>query len=61
VTLVLEGASTQATEEDASRTSAREVFEAMLDDALKPRERAKRIAGATGLDPRDVYERLAKR
>lgn len=61
VTVVLEGTGAEVEPDDAATTAARDVLDAMLDDGLKPRERAKRIAAATGLDPRDVYERLSKR
>ena len=60
VTVVLEGTTAAAADESDVR-AARAVLHAMLDDSLKPRERAKRIAAATGLEPREVYERLSKR
>lgn len=56
VTLVVEG--TTRTLPDAAHQAAREVLETMLDPTLKPRERAKRIAKATGLDTQTLYDRL---
>lgn len=63
VTVVLEGRSQSEAEQDDSEDvrRARAVLDAMLDAAARPRERAKRIAEATGLDAREVYERLSRR
>lgn len=60
VTVVLEGTRAPAQGED-ERAPARAVLDAMLDGRLKPRERARRIADATGLEAREVYRRLSGR
>lgn len=59
VTVVLAG--TRRAAEDPAQTAARAVWEAVSDGSLKPRERAKRIARLTGLEPRAVYEALGRR
>ena len=59
VTVVLEGRRAAPVEEDEAQVAARTVLDAMLDPALKPRERARVVAGVTGLDARDVYRRLS--
>ncbi len=56
VTLVIDGASASADHEQ--RDAARAVLEVMLDPALKPRPRARALAELTGLDARELYERL---
>lgn len=58
VTVVVEGTATAADRADRESERAREVLDAMLDETARPRAKAKRIAAATGLDPRDVYDRL---
>lgn len=61
VCVVLEGAGSETTaSQDAGEAGARAVLEAMLDASLKPRARAKRVAELTGLDAKEVYERLSK-
>jgi 16S rRNA (cytidine1402-2'-O)-methyltransferase len=59
VTVVLGGAATRA-REDPTQAAARAVWDALWDPGLRPREKAKKIAAATGLDARAVYERLAR-
>ena len=44
--------------EAESRDAARAVLEVMLDPSLKPRPRARALAELTGLDARELYERL---
>lgn len=57
VTVVLAG--TQAAPaEDPGETAARALWALVCDPALRPREKAKRIAALTGLDARAVYEQL---
>ena len=41
-----------------TRDAARAVLEVMLDPSLKPRPRARALAELTGLDARELYERL---
>jgi 16S rRNA (cytidine1402-2'-O)-methyltransferase len=63
VTVVIEGAGpdTEDTSElDPAQQAARAVLDAMLDTSLKPRARAKVIASLTGLDARELYDRLIK-
>ncbi len=56
VTVVVDGGAGVA---DADRyASARAVLDAMLDPSLKPRPRARALAELTGLDARELYERL---
>lgn len=60
VSVVLQG--TDATvAKDAAHRSAQAVLDAMLDPDARPRDKAKRIAEATGLDARAIYERLSGR
>lgn len=63
VTVVLEGAPVEEQGEvdvaEREREAARATLDALIDPALKPRARAKKIAELTGLDPREVYERLS--
>ena len=40
---------------------ARSTLDALLDPSCKPRERAKRLAELTGLDARELYDRLRGR
>ena len=58
VTLVIEGAVAKTTEDDPVQQSARAVLDVMLNPALKPRARAKALAELTGLDARELYDRL---
>ncbi|MCA9713859.1 MAG: rRNA small subunit methyltransferase 1 [Myxococcales bacterium] len=59
MTVVIEGRpSVEEAPEDDARAAARAVWDALHDDALKPRQRAKRIAALTGLENRVVYEQL---
>ncbi len=60
VTVVLAGLETLASEPtlDARAEGAKAALEAMLDAGLKPRARAKVLAELTGLDAREIYERL---
>ena len=61
VTLVLEGppARDEARDDaDPGQQAARAVLDAMLDPSLKPRARAKALAELTGLDARELYDRL---
>lgn len=60
VTLVLEGAPERDRSEDPERQAARAVLEVMLEPSLKPRARAKALAALTGLDARELYDRLRK-
>jgi 16S rRNA (cytidine1402-2'-O)-methyltransferase len=46
--------------EDPGQQAARAVLEVMLDPSLKPRARAKALAKLTGLDARELYERLSR-
>jgi len=58
VTVVVERstrASTQAHDDQCRR--AREVLDIVLDSALTPRQRAKRLAELTGMDARDIYDK----
>jgi 16S rRNA (cytidine1402-2'-O)-methyltransferase len=59
VTLVLEGLPEPTEAPDPAGEGARAVFEAIVDPDLRPRERAKRIAAVTGIDAREVYDRLS--
>lgn len=56
VTVVIEG-NTAALDAE-SQDAARAVLEVLLDPSLKPRPRARALADLTGLDAREVYERL---
>jgi 16S rRNA (cytidine1402-2'-O)-methyltransferase len=60
VTLVLEGPPDTAgdADDDPATTAARALLEVMLDPSLKPRARAKALAELTGLDARELYDRL---
>lgn len=58
VTVIVEGRSPAEIETDPARASANAVLELMLDKSLKPRARAKALAELTGLDARELYERL---
>ncbi len=62
VCVVLEGAGTaHGAEADADpHADARRVFELMGDASLKPRARAKALAELTGLDAREIYDRLSR-
>lgn len=55
VTVVVDGGPGKEAE---SRDAARSVLDVMLDPALKPRPRARALAELTGLDARELYERL---
>lgn len=59
VTVVLEGTRSGGPAKAEAHAEARAVLEAMLDPGAKPRQRAKRIAEVTGLDPREIYERMS--
>ncbi len=54
--MVVEGNTAQADAE--SQDAARAVLDVMLDASLKPRPRARALADLTGLDARELYERL---
>ncbi len=56
VTVVVEGAPSSASDE--RKATARAVLETMLDPGLKPRPRARKLAELTGLDARELYDRL---
>jgi 16S rRNA (cytidine1402-2'-O)-methyltransferase len=58
VTVVIEGAEPAVTQDNPAREAARAVLDAMLDPSLKPRARAKALAELTGLDARELYDRL---
>jgi 16S rRNA (cytidine1402-2'-O)-methyltransferase len=58
VTVVIEGAVATERSDDPVRAAARAVLEVMLDSTLKPRARAKALAELTGLDAREIYDRL---
>lgn len=59
VTVVIEGAlASEREQQDLARAAARAVLEVMLDRSLKPRARAKALAELTGLDARELYDRL---
>lgn len=58
VTVVIEGAVAAASDDDPARTAARAVLDVMQDRSLKPRARAKALAELTGLDARELYDRL---
>jgi 16S rRNA (cytidine1402-2'-O)-methyltransferase len=59
VTVVIEGpTATTAPKEDPAEQAARAVLDVMLDASLKPRARAKALAELTGLDARELYDRL---
>jgi len=61
VTVVLAGAArAELAASDPAQTAARAVWELLWDPALRPREKAKQIAALTGVEPRAVYERLAR-
>jgi 16S rRNA (cytidine1402-2'-O)-methyltransferase len=61
VTVVLAGVETASVAQalDPRTEAARATLEIMLDPELKPRARAKAIAELTGLDAREIYERLS--
>ncbi len=66
VTMVIEGAGTQGeaageSVADARREGARDALAVLLDPSLKPRARAKALAALTGIDGRELYERLRQR
>jgi 16S rRNA (cytidine1402-2'-O)-methyltransferase len=63
VTIVLEGAAAGAEGDaiDPRIEAARATLDAMLDAGLKPRERAKKLAELTGMDARELYDRLRGR
>jgi 16S rRNA (cytidine1402-2'-O)-methyltransferase len=60
VTVVLAGLELGAAEPvaDARAEGARAALEVLLDASLKPRARAKALAELTGLEDREIYERL---
>jgi 16S rRNA (cytidine1402-2'-O)-methyltransferase len=58
VTVVIEGAQPIEQVDDPTRAAARAVLDVMLDASLKPRARAKALAELTGLDAREIYDRL---
>ncbi len=63
VTVVVEGRGEleQAAEEDPRKAGAIAALELLLDPSLKPRARAKALAELTGLDARELYDRLRTR
>jgi 16S rRNA (cytidine1402-2'-O)-methyltransferase len=61
VTVVLEGAArAELVASDPVQAAARAVWDLLWDAGLRPREKAKQIAALTGLEPRAVYERIAR-
>ena len=61
VTVVLEGAArAELVASDPVQAAARAVWDLLWDAGLRPREKAKQIAALTGLEPRVVYERIAR-
>ncbi len=61
VTVVLGGASpSEEAEVDPAQAAALALWEALQDPALKPRQKAKRVAELTGLDAREVYGALSR-
>jgi 16S rRNA (cytidine1402-2'-O)-methyltransferase len=58
VTVVIEGAEPSTDRDDPARAAARAVLDVMLNPTLKPRARAKALAELTGLDARELYDRL---
>lgn len=60
VTVVIDSRpiATSSEHEDPVQQAARAVLEVMLDPSLKPRARAKALAALTGLDGRELYDRL---
>ena len=61
VTVVVDGDHDPSPREDPAQQAARAVLELLLDAKLKPRARAKALAAHTGLDAREIYERLHAR
>lgn len=63
VSVVLAGAEPVQAEGpgDPATSAARAAVEILLDASLKPRARAKALAELTGLDARELYERLASK
>jgi 16S rRNA (cytidine1402-2'-O)-methyltransferase len=62
VTVVVEGrGSVEAEQVDERQAGALAALELILDPTLKPRARAKALAQLTGLDDRELYERLQSR
>lgn len=62
VTIVLAGtAPLDGDALDPRMEAARATLDALLDPSCKPRERAKRLAELTGLDARELYDRLRGR
>lgn len=63
VSVVLAGAEPGQAEGpgDPATSAARAAVEILLDASLKPRARAKALAELTGLDARELYERLASK
>jgi 16S rRNA (cytidine1402-2'-O)-methyltransferase len=59
VTVVVEAAVVDP-EADVPRQAARRTLEVLLDPDLKPRARAKALAELTGLDARELYDRLRR-
>lgn len=59
VTVVLDAPAPKSAEEEHGQ--ARAVLEVMLDPGLKPRPRARALAELTGLDARELYDRLRDR
>lgn len=61
VTVVLAGATrVELAASDPVQAAARAVWDLQWDPGLRPREKAKQIAVLTGLEPRAIYERLAR-
>jgi 16S rRNA (cytidine1402-2'-O)-methyltransferase len=60
VTVVIDGLpiATTSNDDDPAQQAARAVLDVMLDPSLKPRARAKALAALTGLDGRELYDRL---
>jgi 16S rRNA (cytidine1402-2'-O)-methyltransferase len=59
VTVVIDGRPIEiASDDDPAQQAARAVLDVMLDPSLKPRARAKALAALTGLDGRELYDRL---
>lgn len=60
VTVVIDGRpiASRIDDDDPAQQAARAVLDVMLDPSLKPRARAKALAALTGLDGRELYDRL---
>lgn len=61
VTVVVDGVGEAAAVDDSAVEAARRVLELMLDESLRPRERARELASVTGLPANELYSRLTRR